>query len=121
MLYPTGLLPARSWAKMMGGLKDHFGENASLDASTAKHISEFLANNAADHTAMRRSQKIANSIAAGDAPLRISETNYFKRHHHEVGKKIWTRKGVGSPANCGACHPRAEEGVFSEDEIKIPR
>ena len=28
MAYPPGLLPGRSWEKLMTGLADHFGENA---------------------------------------------------------------------------------------------
>ncbi|MDH5218993.1 MAG: diheme cytochrome c, partial [Gammaproteobacteria bacterium] len=30
MAYQPGLLPARSWEKMMDNLADHFGENAEL-------------------------------------------------------------------------------------------
>jgi len=121
MVYPPGLLPERSWAKMMTGLKDHFGENATLDKETSDNIQKFLTEHAADRSLQRRSRKIAKSIPPGDSPLRITETLYFKRQHHEVGRKVWLRKSIGSPANCAACHPRAEKGVFSEDEIKIPR
>lgn len=121
MLYPPGLLPVRSWKAMMGGLKDHFGENATVDPATADKVTRFLVENAADQTASRRSQKIANSIAADATPLRITETNYFKRQHHEVSSKVWRRKSVGGPSNCAACHSRAEAGVFSEDEVRVPR
>ena len=121
MVYPPGLLPARSWVKMMGGLKNHFGENATLDKETADKIEKFLTENAADRSALRRSQKIAKSIPTSESPLRITETLYFKRQHHEVGSKIWVRKAIGSPANCASCHSRAEQGVFSEDEVRIPR
>jgi cytochrome c553 len=121
MVYPPGLLPARSWIKMMSGLKDHFGENATLDKETSDKIQKILTENAADKMSNRRSQKIAKSIPNGESPLRITETLYFKRQHHEVGKKVWARKSIGSPANCAACHTRAEQGVFSEDEIRIPR
>jgi len=121
MLYPPGLLPARSWKAMMGGLKDHFGENATLDAGTADKVTRFLVENAADQTTFRRSQKIAKSIAADATPLRITETNYFKRQHHEVSSKVWQRKNGGGPSNCAACHAGAEAGVFSEDEVRVPR
>ncbi|HPQ24397.1 MAG TPA: cytochrome C, partial [Gammaproteobacteria bacterium] len=30
--YQPGLLPARSWNNLMGGLENHFGENAELPA-----------------------------------------------------------------------------------------
>lgn len=121
MLYPAGLLPARSWKIMMAGLKDHFGDNASLDKKTANEIESLLIENAADHSNLRRSKKIAKSIPSDQSPLRFTETSYFKRQHHEVGRKVWSRKSVGSASNCVACHSRAESGVFSEDEVKIPR
>lgn len=121
MAFPPGLLPKRSWLRVLGGLGDHFGEDATVDKETADKISSYLTANAADNVANRRSQKIAKSIPVGESPLRITETLYFKRQHHEVGKKVWMRKSIGSSANCAACHMRAEQGVFSEDEIKIPR
>lgn len=121
MLYPPGLLPARSWLRIMEGLKDHFGENATVDKAAKERLTEFLTSNAADHSPLRRSRKIAASIAASDSPLRFTETQYFKRQHHEVRAKVWQRKSVGSPANCAACHARAESGDFSEDEVRIPR
>ena len=36
MAYHPGLLPERSWRKMMAELDKHFGQNASLDAPAAK-------------------------------------------------------------------------------------
>ncbi len=121
MLYPPGLLPSRSWKNMMDGLKDHFGENATVDTATKQHLTEFLTSNAADRSTLRRSQRISGSISASDSPLRFTETQYFKRQHHEIGAKVWQRKSIGSMANCAACHARAESGIFSEDEVRIPR
>jgi len=119
MLYPPGLLPARSWQAIMGGLKNHFGDNASLDEKTTVELTQFLVKNSADQSSLRRSQKIAQSIQ--DVPLRFTETAYFKRKHHEVGDEVWQRKKVASRANCVACHGRAEAGIFDEDEVRIPR
>jgi mono/diheme cytochrome c family protein len=121
MLYPSGLLPARSWTVMMGELKNHFGENASLDPATNQKLTAFLTANAADRVEQRRSQKIARSIPAQESPQRFTETHYFKRQHDEVSAAIWKRKSIGSPANCVACHGRAEAGIFSDDEIRIPK
>ncbi len=119
MLYPPGLLPARSWQAMMGGLKNHFGDNAALDEKTTAELTQFLVKNAADQSSASRSQKIAQSIK--DVPLRFTETAYFKRKHHEISSQIWQRKAIGSPAKCVACHSRAEAGIFDEDEVRIPR
>jgi hypothetical protein len=121
MLYLPGLLPARSWTKMMDGLDKHFGENAELDAAAKKEITDFLVQNSADKSANGRGGKISNSIGKGDAPLRISETAYFIRKHDEVSASTYKRKAIGSAANCIACHKGAEVGNFSEHEVRIPK
>ena len=109
--YSPGLLPAESWRKVMAGLDKHFGSDASLDAEDSKEISAFLVNNA------------SSRWSTATAPLRISETIWFKRKHdaHEVNPAAWKNPQVKSPANCAACHPRAERGDYNEHDIKIPR
>lgn len=121
MLYHPGLLPERSWNKLMGGLDKHFGENASLDAETQTEITRFLALNSADKLDNRRSKRFNQSIASNVTPLRISETRYFISKHDEVSATTFKRKSIGSAANCAACHKGAEKGNFSESQVKIPR
>ncbi len=121
MLYHPGLLPERSWNKMMGGLDKHFGENASLEPATRDEITRFLATNSADKSDNRRSDRINQSIPANAAPLRISETRYFTSKHDEISPVTFKRKSIGSAANCIACHKGAEKGNFSESQVKIPR
>ncbi|MBZ4200654.1 MAG: diheme cytochrome c [Methylotenera sp.] len=121
MLYHPGLLPERSWHKMMAGLDKHFGENASLDQATRDEIAKFLALNSADKQDNRRSNRINQSIPAATTPLRISETRYFTSKHDEIAASTFKRKSIGSAANCAACHQAAEKGDFSESQIKIPR
>ena len=48
MLYPAGLLPARSWAAITANLTDHFGDNAELDAPATQRVAGYLPANAAD-------------------------------------------------------------------------
>ncbi|MGB2831509.1 MAG: diheme cytochrome c [Methylotenera sp.] len=121
MLYHPGLLPERSWSKVMAGLDKHFGENASLDAATRDEINRFLALNSADKLDNRLAKRINQSIPANAAPLRISETRYFTAKHDEVSASTFKRKSIGSAANCVACHKAAEKGDFSESQIKVPR
>lgn len=121
MLYHPGLLPERSWNKMMNGLDQHFGENASLDVVTRDEIMRFLAMNSADKHDNRRSKRISQSIPATDAPLRITETRYFTSKHDEVSPLTFKRKSIGSASNCVACHKNAEKGDFAESQIRIPR
>ncbi len=109
--YAPGLLPAESWRKVMNGLNKHFGSDASLDAQDNKEITAFLVGNA------------SNRWSAPTAPLKITETAWFKRKHdgHEISPAVWKNPKVKSPANCAACHPQAERGDFSERNIRIPK
>lgn len=118
--FHPGLLPERSWRKLMDGLDRHFGENAGLDPAPRKAITDFLAANAADRSDARRARKVAASIPAGQTPLRITATPWFDRKHDELRAEIWKRKEIGSRANCSACHPGAERGAYSERDIAIP-
>ena len=121
MAYPPGLLPARSWKKIMAGLDDHFGDNAELDAETSNNISKFLVANSADESDYRRSRKIMRSLGNNDAPIRISETPYIKHEHDEIPDKlIKQNKKVNSLAHCNACHKKAEQGLYDEDGVNIP-
>ena len=121
MAYPPGLLPARSWKKVMAGLETHFGDNAELDGESFKNISEFLLTNSADDSRYRRSRKIMRSLNFNDTPIRISETPYIKYKHEEIPDKlIRLNKKVNSLANCNACHNKAEQGLFSEHGVNIP-
>ncbi len=121
MVYHPGLLPERSWKKMMSGLDQHFGENASLDAPTRAEIEQFLVLHSAEKADNRRSHRIVQSISASDTPLRISETAYFKGKHDEISAATFKRNSIGSASNCIACHQGAEKGNFSESLVKIPR
>lgn len=120
MAYPPSLLPERSWRKMMTGLERHFGQDASLDAATAKEITTFLASNSADRLTNKRAKKVMASLGQNEAPLRITETAWFIRKHDEVSAPVWKRPKIGSAANCAACHGGAERGDYSEHQIRIP-
>jgi len=106
--YPPRLLPARSWRTIMSGLDRHFGTDASLDPAQAAEIASFL-------------ERHAGRERGGAAPLRITETPWFRREHREVPVAVWARPSVGSPANCAACHRTAEQGDYDDDTVTIPR
>jgi len=119
--YQPGLLPARSWTKMMGSLDNHFGENAELPAEDANIIKDYLLKNAADKSSYKRSVKIMKSLRSDDAPLRVSDTPYFVKKHNELtADMVLNNPKVGSLSNCNACHTQAAKGSFSEKEILIP-
>ena len=121
MAYQPGLLPARSWEKLMGNLVDHFGENAELGEKDRKAITDYAMKNAADFSKFNRSVKIMRSLSKNETPLRITETKYIKRKHHELSNKhVKDNPKVKSLSRCEACHTNADKGSFSEREINIP-
>lgn len=122
MAYPPGLLPGRSWEKMMTSLDNHFGENAELDSATVAELSQFLVANSADAMPnYRRSRKLIQGLPNENVPLRITQLDFFRHEHREIPERlISTNPKVGSRSNCNACHRNAERGSFSEREISIP-
>ena len=110
MAYPPGLLSEQSWKNVMSSLSKHFGTDASMDAKTQAEITSWLIKNAATR------QKYSETAPEN----RITKTTWFIRKHEEVRPDVWKRAGVKSPANCGACHIDAANGIFSEKNIKIP-
>jgi hypothetical protein len=109
--YPPGMLPAKSWQRLMTNLPRHFGTDASLDAVSAKQIGDWLVANAGTYRRVR------------DAPPedRITRSVWFARKHDEVSATVWKRPAVKSPANCSACHAQADQGDFNEHNVRIPR
>ena len=121
--YPPGLLPGKSWAKLLDdkALNEHFGENASLDADTLKDIRDYALENSAENSNFKRSRKIALATEEGAAPLRIADVRYIKRKHHDIPEKmIKGNKDVKSLSYCNACHTKAEKGIFDNDTVSIP-
>lgn len=115
LAFAPSMLPARSWQKMMGELKNHFGDDASVDAAAAARISAYLAANAADSAAGNRySGKLQRGVADAAAPQRITELPKWQREHRKVPDWEWRHKEVRSRANCSACHADAERGYYDD-------
>lgn len=111
MAYPPGMLPASSWSRMMKGLDQHYGTDASLDPAMVSQISAWLQAHAGTYKRVRK------------APPqdRITQSAWFERKHREVEPAVWKRAAVGSRANCMACHTRADQGDFDDDRVRIPK
>jgi hypothetical protein len=111
MAYPPGMLPASSWSRMLKGLGQHYGTDASLDPAMVRQISTWLEAHAGTYKRVR------------EAPPqdRITQSAWFERKHREVEPAVWKRAAVGSRANCMACHTRADQGDFDDDRVRIPK
>jgi Dihaem cytochrome c len=124
MKFPAGLMPVASWARIVAGLNDHFGENAGVDAETALHMVTYLTANAGVEVAPKppRGAKGAAKApavvpaAVVEAPLRITELTWFQKKHgpRRISPASLTRKNARSAGDCIACHRDAEKGDFDE-------
>lgn len=119
--YQPGLLPSRSWDRIMNGLSDHFGTDASLDDTTRAELTAYLRAESAENSRSRRARKFLDSIAPSETPLRISETRYFIDKHREIKPSVYKRESIKSAAHCDKCHTEAARGNYSEDFVKIPK
>jgi len=121
LAYQPQFLPKRSWVKIMNTLENHFGENAFLDEAARTQILAYVVGNSAETGRSKMSRKILSSIKDTETPLRITDTPYFKRKHHEVRPDVFKRKSIVSPSNCAGCHPGAGNGNYDEHKVKIPK
>lgn len=109
--FAPGLLPADSWRKVMSSIDKHFDPGVSLTEADKNEITTFLVSNA------------SNRWSATTAPLRITESAWFKHKHDamEIAPAVWKRPAVRSPANCQACHVDAAKADFNKHHINIPK
>ena len=105
--YAPGLLPARSWQRVMATLDRHYGTDASLDAASARRLDPWLQ---------------ANAAGGREAPPqdRITRSAWFERRHRDVAPSTWKLASVRSAANCSACHAGADRGAFDDDDLIVP-
>jgi hypothetical protein len=119
VVYPPGALPARSWEKMMGGLSDHFGDNAELEPIDTAALTAYLVANSAEH-ARGDIRELSKRTKASETPLRITELRYFKKEHDEIPSRVFKAQPDLKLANCEACHTKAEQNSYRERDINIP-
>ena len=116
--YQPGLLPERSWNKLMevAELEEHFGEYVEFEEIERKSLLTYLTAGSAETALGGLSLKILRSISGSETPLRITKTNYYTRKHEDIPEKeaVLNNDKVKSFANCNACHEDAETGVFIE-------
>lgn len=108
--YPPGMLPARSWQRLMAGLDRHFGTDASLDTQTLQQIDRWLQAHAGSY---RR-------VAEEPPQDRITRSAWFERKHRKIAPAVWQLASVKSPAHCAACHAGADRGRFDDDDLRLP-
>lgn len=121
LAYHPTLLPARAWQRILNEQDTHFDEDLSLDEAVIVEIRQFLTANASEQGLTEAAHKMINSIPADSAPLRITETKYWRKKHSDIDDKFWNSDLVGSKANCEACHRDAKQGWFEDSNMQLPK
>jgi hypothetical protein len=113
MAFQPEFLTTRSWEKIFADLSNHFGDDASLADPAKSQIRTYYLTHAADRASGKEARRVA---AEGGAPLRITETATWIRHHRpgEVDPRAFNDPKVKSKANCKACHGGADQGYYEE-------
>lgn len=110
--YPASMLPEASWRKIMQGLENHFGEDASLELEAIQDITQYLVAQAAD--TKPQFSKYLRGIDAQNPPIRITETEYWTGKHFAISKEHLPSGLAGLKAVCTVCHLRAEDGYYEK-------
>jgi len=110
LAYPPGLLPARSWQRLVAGLDKHYGSDASLDAATQQQITGWLQAHAGTY----------KRVSEEPPQDRITRSAWFERKHRKIDPAVWKLRSVKSAAHCAGCHTGADRGVFDDDNLKFP-
>lgn len=121
MAYQAEFLPRRSWKKIIETLQDHFGKDVTIATDEKRAILKHLMDNAADRKRIGiHFTALAGSIAKGEIPLRMSQTQFFVKTHSKLTKEQIDQPAVKSVSNCNACHKKAEQGDYRKRTINIP-
>ena len=120
VVYQPWLLPSNSWEKILSMLPAHFKETVEIDKEALEDIAEYLGRYSADKETNKISLNIIKRLNK-ETPLRISETFYIRKEHHDLEEAVFQRPSVGSRSNCVACHPAAGKGIFNEKQVVVPQ
>ncbi len=114
-VFHSTLLPKASWATIMQGLDDHFGEDASLPSGKAAAIARFLVANAAETSDTEAANRFRT--VSPQSPLYITRTPFWLWKHSGISDTIFASTQVKSKSNCLACHADAASGRFDDSAI----
>jgi hypothetical protein len=105
MVFPSRMLPARSWTAILSTMDDHFGEDAAIPKKDLAAIRDFLTSHAADSPdATVRERHYLGALLPDSTPLRITATPWWNQVHADFDFDGTKHSKVKSPANCLACH-----------------
>jgi len=122
--YLPGLLPARSWDRMLDNVANHFGENLGLSADLSRSLREYLTLNAADRVPEKGPAVLLERLDPDRTPARVTQVPLIARRHLVVRDVLRTNTHasvqVRGLTNCDTCHEKAAQGSFALEHTVIP-
>lgn len=110
LAYAAKHLPAASWERVVAGLGDHFGSDASLTPAELAPVRSYLVSGA----------RKPKNTDPDPAALRITESRWWVRQHDKIRPQRWNHPRITSRAACESCHlDAATEGRYGH--VKIPK
>lgn len=116
--HPT-VAPAATWRAIFADLKNHFGDDASLNAAKTQQLLTYAVANSSE----KWDTAVANAMRkpSAEKPLRITEAPIWKHIHDHFPEALFKSKPIGGKLNCSNCHRDAETGVFAPRNISIKK
>jgi hypothetical protein len=120
--YLPGLLPARSWNRVLDQLGNHFGENVEFGSVVSTTLREYLTSNAGDKVPDKGPAVLLERVDVHTTPERITQIPLVIRNHIVVREVIKVNGQVKARTitNCDACHQKAGEGSFALRDLLVP-
>ena len=121
--YPPFMLPSDSWARLMDGLDNHFGEHITEQNITTHEqirIKSYLLSHSAEHSTHKVAFKTLNSLGSM-RPISMRKVPYWRETHQNMDKDAFNTLHVKNAANCFACHPDFEYGILDMTRVRIPK
>lgn len=106
MVYGPINLISDSWKLLMSDLPNHFGEDATLDEPTRKHIEDYLLSKSMDASGTMYGKMKAKKVRKmKKLPIRLSTMPGWAGDHKpsKIGPEIWARVN-GNKSDCKGCH-----------------
>jgi len=113
MAFPPQTLTRAVWRNIIGNLSNHFGEDASLDAATVKHLLAYHEANASDVSDTWAAMKWTADMSFN----RLTEGPRFIDKHGNCGPEVWIHTKVKSKSNGQACHTTMQKDGRTNADI----
>jgi cytochrome b len=117
--FHPSLLPRASWGRIMAGLDDHFGDDATIAPAAADAIARWLEANAAETWDTEAANRFR--VLSPAEPTRITAAPYWVTKHAGIAPGVYAWKSVGGKFNCLACHDDTTSGRFDDQAIRMPK